>query len=425
MTRTRRLHTLVALASLAVAPASRAAEITRVLSAADPDNPFDIDIALTYRHATSKAKITREALDPASGQVVDANELAYTRTVDLPVARLAVGLYHDLELHAELPWVLGDNRAYKYASGVDNSNSVIYNEAYDASGVACPGGPGSCPIFVPGQTAYHGKTFGDLMVGVAWGILSERRDDTKPTWVIGLDVTFPTASRYDPSTAPLSYDKSSPAAVGERIWRYDLWTALSRQFGSVDPYVRLHASLPSLSGTTYSNCDSAAALAANRPPQPQMDANAPANCAAWGAAAGAQPPKVLGLEFGTELVAYDNRRDSQRLAFDLRVGAEWTSASRWYDELTDMTGKLEHSDSFATLRGLAGAYFRASSAVQLKLWADFRWQSDHYISGESLSGATTTAPNPNYDWRYDTVGRRFRVSDATVLDLGATFLLSF
>ncbi|HEU4382392.1 MAG TPA: hypothetical protein VFR85_02720, partial [Anaeromyxobacteraceae bacterium] len=388
MTRTRHLHLLAVLASLAQAPASRAAEITRVLSAADPDDPFDLDIQLGYRHVTSRGKITRElcsTYDPATGTcgpggtIIDATELSYTRTLDLPVARLAIGLYHDLELHAELPWVLSDNRAFKYASGVTDNTSSIHNETYDASGnlICPPGAPGTCPIFLVGQTAYHGKTFADLMVGIAWGILSEQRDDTKPTWVIGLDVTLPTATRYDPSTAPLSYDKSNPASVGERIWRYDMWTALSKQFGAIDPYVKLHASLPARSGTTYSNCDNAAALAANTPPQPQMASTAAADCAAWGEAAAAQPPKVLGLEFGAELVAHENKREQQRVAFDLRLAAEWTSSSRWYNELSDATGKLEHSDSYATLRGMAAAYLRASSTIQFRLWADYSWRSDH------------------------------------------------
>ncbi len=418
MTRTRSLHTLAALTLLTLAPAARAAEVTRVASSADPDDPFDIDITLTYRHAVDRGKITREALDPATSQLIDATELRYTRTADLPTARVAVGLYHDLELHVELPWVLGDDRVWRNDAG---ANSSIANEDYDASGNACP----NCAIFQLDQTAYHGKAFADMLVGIAWGILSERRDDTKPSWVVGLDVTLPSGTRWDPSTAPRSYDKKNPAALGEKIWRYDVWTALSRQFGPVDPYVRLHASFPARSGTTYSNCDSAAALAANLPPQPQMEATAQADCAAWGDSAAGKPPRVLGLEFGTELVAYDNRKEEQRVAFDLRVGAEWTSQSRWFNELSDATGKLMHTDAFSTLHALAGAYLRASTNVQLRLHAAFAWRSDHYISGEPLARPGTPAANPNYDWRYDTVGRRFRVAESTVLDLGAAAMFSF
>ncbi len=438
MTRTRSLHTLAALALLTLAPAARAAEVTRVLSAADPDKPFNLDITLTYRHAADRGKITRElcsTYDPATGtcgpggSLIDATELSYTRTIDVPVARLAVGLYHDLELHVELPWVLGDDRAYKYASGVSDTNSSIARETVDASGAPCPGGPGSCPLFPVGQTAYHGKAFADMLLGVAWGILSERRDDTKPSWVVGLDVTLPSASRYDPNTAPRSYDKKNPAAVGEKIWRYDVWTALSRQFGPVDPYLRLHMSLPARSGTTYSNCDASGLLAGPRsnPPFTQYldPLDAAGRCAAWGDAAAARPPRVFGLEFGTELVAYDNRREEQRVAFDLRVGAEWTSQSRWFNELSDATGKLMHTDAFSTLHALGGAYLRASSSVQLRLQAAFSWRSDHFISGEPLARAGTAAFNPNYDWRYDTVGRRFRVAESTVLDLGAAAMFSF
>lgn len=423
MSRIRSLHTLAALALLAVAPAVRAAEVTRVLSAADPDNPFDVDISLGYRHGAFRGQINRETWDPSTGKTIDATELRYTRTVDTPMARLAFGLYHDLELHVELPYSLGDDRSWRYASGVGDANSTIFNEGWDASG----GAPcvGSCPIFPIGRTSYHDKVLADMTVGVAYGILSQKRDDTKPTWVVGLDVTLPTGSKYDPSTAPSSYDSKTPAALGERIWRYDVWTALSRQFGAVDPYVRLHASFPAQTGTTYSNCDHAAALAANTPPQPQMASGAPAGCAAWGREADAKPPQIFGMDFGTELVPYENVREEQRVAIDLRVGTDWTTASRWFNELTDATGKLMHTDGYATLRAQAGLYLRASRHVQLKLQTAFSWNTDHFISGEPLYRQGLSAPNPNYDWRYDPVGLRFRISQSTLLDLAATAMFSF
>ncbi len=425
MSRIRSLHTLAAVALLAVAPAVEAAEVTRVLSAADEDHPFDVDVSLVYRHGAYRGQVKRETWDPGTGKPIDASELRYTRTVDMPSARLAFGLYHDLELHVELPYSLGDDRSWRYASGVSNASSSIFNEAYDASGALCPGGPGSCPIFPIGQTSYHDKVFADMKVGVAYGILSQRRDDTKPTWVVGLEVTLPTGTKYDPSTAPSSYDKKTPAPLGERIWRYDVWTALSRQFGRVDPYVRLHASFPAQSGTTYSNCDRAAALAATTPPQPQMASGAPAGCAAWGTAADAKPPQVLGMDFGTELVAYQNPREDQRVAFDLRVGADWTTASRWFNELTDATGKLMHTDGYATLRAQGGLYLRASRHVQLRLQTAFSWNTDHFISGEPLYRQGAAGANPNYDWRYDPVGLRFRITESTLLDLGATAMFSF
>ena len=422
MSRIRSLHTLAALALLAVAPAVRAAEVTRVLSAADPDNPFDVDISLGYRHGAYRGQINRETWDPSTGKTIDATELRYTRTVDTPMARLAFGLYHDLELHVELPYSLGDDRSWRYASGVGDANSTIFNEGWDASGTPCVG---SCPIFPIGRTSYHDKVLADMTVGVAYGILSQKRDDTKPTWVVGLDVTLPTGSKYDPSTAPGSYDKNNPAPLGERIWRYDVWTALSRQFGRVDPYVRLHASFPAQTGTTYSNCDRAAVLAANTPPQPQMASGSPAGCAAWGKAADAKPPQVLGMDFGTELIAYENVREEQRVAFDLRVGADWTTSSRWYNELTDATGKLMHTDGYATLRAQAGLYLRASKHVQLRLLTAFSWNADHFISGEPLSRQGVAAQNPNYDWRYDPVGLRFRITQSTLLDLAAAAVFGF
>ena len=39
---------------------------------------------------------------------------------------------------------------------------------------------------------------GDLKAGLAWGIFSDVKDDTKPFWLVGFDITFPTSTLYDP-----------------------------------------------------------------------------------------------------------------------------------------------------------------------------------------------------------------------------------
>lgn len=420
------LHTFAAGALLALSATTWAAEVTRVASSADLDNPFDLDLTLGYRHAVHRGKITREAIG-TSGAVEDVTELRFTQTSDLPTARLAVGLYHDLELHAEIPYVLGDDNAWRYASGVSPATSTIAGSTIDASGQTCAAVP--CGIFPVGSgtTVYHGKAMGEVTLGAAWGILSERRDDTKPTWVVGLDVTLPSAAKYDPSTAPLHASKNNPGAVGRKIWQYDAWTAISRQFGAIDPYLKAHITFPALSGTSYSNCDNAPSLAApaNTPPNPQMEASAVADCAAWRGSAGPQPPRIFGLAFGTELVPYENRQEQQRVAVDVRVGADWTGQSRWYNELSDATGKLLHSDAFATLYGRAGLYLRASGYIQLRLSAAFSWHADHAISGEPRLRGGLANLNPNYDWRYDVPGRRFRIAEATTLDLGAAAVVNF
>lgn len=426
------LRILAAVAALAPAPGALAAEVTHVVSSADADKPFGLDFTVRYDRIQHTAKILEEGMGSA-GYVQDLSELKYSRTANVIVPRLAIGLYRDLELHVEAPYVLSDDTSLTYASGVDATNSSIDNVGIDANGTTCTG---SCPMFPVGGTVYHGHALGDFKVGLAWGVFSEKRDDTKPTWLVGLDVTLPTATAYDPSTSPLHANKNDPAPVGRKIWQYDVFTALSKQFGAVDPYVRAHASFPVLSGNTYSNCDHAAVLAANAPPQPQMTTQGAANCADpfWKTRSLAQPPTIYGMKFGTELVAYESKPDAQRVAFDLRVGADWTSASRWYNELTDATGKLMWSERYVTLDALLGFYLRTSSFLFLQAMASISHDRDHYISGESLgpgSGnydpavAATSRQNPNFDFRYDLPGRRFKVSETTVFTLSAALTLNF
>jgi hypothetical protein len=429
------LRILATVAALAPASGALAAELTRVVSSADVDKPFGLDFSVRYDRIQHSAKILQEGLSSA-GYVQDLSELKYSRTANVITPRLAIGLYRDLELHVEVPYVLSDDAKWSYAANVDATNSIIDNIGIDANGTSCGG---ACPIFPVGgggTTVYRGRALGDFKVGVAWGILSEKRDDTKPTWVVGLDVTLPTAAVYDPSTSLLHTDKNNPAPVGRKIWQYDAFTALSRQYGPVDPYVRIHASFPVRSGTTYSNCDHATVLAANAPPQPQMTAIAPANCQDpfWKTRSLAQPPTIYGMKFGTELVAYESKADAQRVAFDLRVGADWTSSSRWYNELTDATGKLMSSERYVTLDALFGFYLRTSSLLHLQAVATVSHDRDHYLSGESLGPGSgnydpavigTSRQNPNFDFRYDLPGRRFRVSETTVFTLSAALTLNF
>jgi hypothetical protein len=417
------LRILAAVATLAPASGALAAEVTRVVSSADVDKPFGLDFTVRYDRIQHTAKILQEGLGTA-GYVQDLTELKYSRTANVVVPRLAIGLYRDLELHVEVPYVVSDDVRWTDASG---GSSSIENNTIDANGAPCATLP--CPIFPVGggTTVFHGRALGDFKVGLAWGVFSEKRDDTKPTWVVGLDVTLPTAAVYDPSTSlPLHSDKNNPAPLGRKIWQYDVFTALSRQYGPVDPYVKFHASFPVLSGTTYSNCNSPILLTTQ----------GAANCQDpfWKGRSLAQPPTIYGMKFGTELVAYESKPDAQRVAFDLRVGADWTSASRWYNELTDATGKLMWSERYVTLDALFGFYLRTSSLLLLQAVATVSHDRDHYLSGESLGPGSgnydptvvgTSQQNPNFDFRYDLPGRRFRVSETTVYTLSAALTLNF
>lgn len=416
MGRRRSLQILAACAAGALAATAHAAEITRVVSSAEPDHPFGMDVSARYEHGLHRAKIAQEV--PGGP---DQTELFYEQTTNQLVPRVAVGLYRDLELHAEMPYVFNDDHFWRYAAGAPRPSSIETN-AVDANGAPCPA---PCPIFpvAPSQTVYHGGRLGDLVLGLAWGIFSDRRDDTKPTWVVGADVTFPTAERYDPTTGLAEHSVSGNAApIGQKIWMYDFYTALSKRMGPVDPYVKAHVRLSQRSGTTYSNCEHLATLAAETPKQAN-DAFGNCSVAPWRDGAGAEPPTVIGILFGTELVPFEDRGEKQKVAFDLRAGADYVTGGRWYNELSDATGKLLQTQRYVAFTGLAGFYLRASEFFLLRATASFEYDLAHFLTGEPPT--KNGVPNPNFDFRYDLPGRRFRIVEDTNFTLAASGTLSF
>lgn len=418
------------------APAA-AAELTRVASSGDRDNPFDLDLSVRWERSQRKATITREFVDPAGGAadpfatVKELDQLRFSETTNVLVPRLAVGLWQDLELHAELPYVLSQESSWKLSGGVgtavDQPNTIADNDV-GPDGGACPVPPGTpCPIFTTTgtQTVFKGGTTGDLKVGLSWGVFSERRDDTKPTWVVGLDVTFPTAKLYDPAAGrdPQFWDSpytmtTATGPVGQKVWRYGLHTALSKRMGPIDPYFRVGVTFLQKSSGTYSNCDHAAELVAAG----QARFDMATRCAADPAGGAAKLPWLMGLTFGTELVPYDDAAAGQKIAFDLRLSADYTSRSRWYNELTDATGKLLATEPYVTMAARAGMVFRASEYVSVQAAGSLGWVTSHDLTGEDLGSA---AAGPSFDWRYDAPGRRFRAAGGTVFDLQVTGVLQF
>ena len=437
-----RLGVLTALA-LTLAGRAGAAEITDVASRT-AGKPFDLRVTLRWDRLQEHAQITREVPLPVTpenpvGAITNGDELRYGRTVNTVVPRVAMGITEDLEVHFEWPYVLGDDRVWRYGSSPSSSPPTIDTNEINANGTYCtPDGTRPvtpCPLFpvAPETTVFHGGKAGDLKAGLAWGIFDDKLDPTKPFWLLGLDITFPTAARYDPvagrdlsSTLWISPHSvpGSPAAVGEKVWRWDLYTVLSKRFGPIDPYVKAHVTLVTKSSSTYSNCEHAAELA-GRPSGngwlAEMNSNAVAGCAAEGRDADARLPWIAGITFGTELVPYENPSEQQRVAVDFRVFADYTSSQRFYNELTDANGKLNWTEDYLTMGGYLGVYLRASQFVSLQGTASLSTATPHWLTGEHGSPAT----NANYDLRYDAPGRRFRISEVANFGMSFSGVLTF
>jgi hypothetical protein len=448
----RRPHgVLTAFALAAFATPVGAAEITRIATAGEKGNPFEIDVSVRWDRFQEHATIEHEqASNPTAsvpgGTVVLGERLSYERTANAVVPRIAIGLHHDLEIHFELPYVLADNTSWQYGTLYGNPSgpnpgdpTSIAGNTITAQGTPCAVVP--CPLFPvdPKTSVYHGGRAGDLVAGIAWGIFNDRKDPTGPFWIVGLDVTAPTSPIYEPGkdrgtdwSSPYSVP-AKPGPFGEKIWKWDLYTTLSRRIGYVDPYVKAHVQFQSPSANTYSNCKYADQLSAAG----QMNVLAPANCQASGSDAGAQLPWIVGMTVGTEVVPFEDVRDQQRLSIDFRLWGDYTSKQRFYNELSDATGKILQTEAYGEVGALAGLYLRTSKYLSLQAQASISTRTPHYLTGESLgkngdwppvnANGSTEDPsqmNPNFDWRYDAPGRRFRISEVSVfaLSFGAVIL---
>lgn len=448
-----RLAIWVVLACIAPEEAASAAEMTRLATAAEPNDAFDFQLSVRWDHVQEKALITREHALPAGagqpfGAVADAAMLRYERDASLVVPRIAIGLFRDLELHAELPYVVSDNRDVRYALVNGTPADTVYPDAaisqntVDAMDRTCAGAP--CPLFsVPG-TVYHGGQLGDLMIGLAYAPLNQKKDGTASTLVVGLDVTAPTAARYDPALGrgATTWDSpytvpTNPGPLGERIWKVDAWTALSRVYGPAEPYLRAHLTATRPSGDTYSNCDHASAMSTNAP-EAQFTLAGAQNCnsSVWSGVAGAQLPWMAGMTFGVELVPYENASTGQKISFDLRGSVDYRSEERFYNQLTDFTGKILFTQAYYTLAARAAMHLKASRTFQVDVLADYQKETDHFLTGESLGNAGVTAGdvtgatanaalNPNFDWRWDAPGKRFRLTQSDIVTLSVAAHLNF
>jgi hypothetical protein len=189
------------------------------------------------------------------------------------------------------------------------------------------------------------------------------------------------------------------------------------------------------SAATFSNCDHATELSTNLPSTGPAQATTvqAANCSAsrWKDEAKAKLPFVAGVTFGTELVPFEDPKEDQKVSFDVRLYADYTSRQRFYNELTDASGRIHETEGYATLGGLVALYLRASKYVSLNASASLATKTAHFLTGEYLGKTRGDIPanpddvNPNFDVRYDAVGNRFRITEVSVFTISAAAKLEF
>ncbi len=423
-----RSHAVV-VALLALLPVAdvRAAEITRIASSGEPNDPFGMYLTVRYQREQEKAKILRETHQ--DGSVKDVAELSYLSVDNRLLLEARIGLWQDLEFRYALPVVFSQTQTWGFAAGTDAENSTLTRNCTQANGDLtdpnCPAsGAGRRSILEVPASSYR-TGLANMSFGLAYALFNERKDPSKPMWILGVDYEAPTATMRDPTIAT---SQEAPGSLGDRVHKYTFYTAFSKKMGVADPYFRLHYALPWRGPGYYSNCDH---------PDPSNMA-APGNCSTgdWSRAeTGIKAPHTGGITFGVELNAYDEAKTQQKVALDLRVIGNYVSEGRYYNQMTDLFGKLLYTQDHAQLGGSFGLTAWAAEYLGLNATATVLYNTEHTLTdeviGRDLDGNGTvnldnsSEINPNFDYRADMVSRRFRLSEAFTFRVDATATFNF
>ena len=447
---------------------SETAEVTSVVDAFDKDDPFDIHLTLgfqqTWKHADIRRETTLDQPGLSTGGFVARTEniASYSQSISTLNLGMDVGLFHDLALVFRLPVILSDSRELTDLNGSSNPSNA--GRLQDTNGQ---------PLFsVPFKSPTRSGVDW-FSAALNWAIMNQQRDETKPTWVLGVEGRFgigpslhacnenaPNGIKCPDPSNPL-VDRKDPG-ISRGMNAIAAHTIFSRRYGYVEPY----AGFRMLAEFAQSRSD----FGATNELKGSLSNH---------------PPLVGTFTMGMEVIPWERREQFQRLVADFRFRGSYMSPGREYSELFDALGASSagtlrspnpvgyHLDPVGGVKSVrdpdqGNVYFRgitdqqaygsfgASGSVTwqageyVKFTAglgitynqshlvssadscnpDFKSSQDISASGPcrvSSGGAQTVTgiPNPNHRDVIDLPGRRFSVDDTTIVDLWLNGVVMF
>jgi hypothetical protein len=320
--------------ALGASQTAQAAEPTRVATAFEEGNQFDIHFGVAYDFNFKRAAILREwnagPGDTSTGLVKD---LLYRQQRHTILPTMEIGLWHDLAIYAALPVVLSDSRNYSFdqrpddcifgtspeANCVNHDNSttirdgIIPRGGFDATNSGDPFGQftGSTT-----QLIFQGpqrRGLDQLHVGLKYGILSQRTRSHMPNWLIGLEGRFAIGRAMTFSRDIMNDDPAGNTRVGRRIHELGAWTALSRRYRFLDPYFTAFW-LQSIraSGSLFQDFSN------------------------FGAQRDVQPQSTAGVSVGTEIVPWERASKGMKVALYVSGSAILHYGGRGYSEIWEL-----------------------------------------------------------------------------------------
>jgi hypothetical protein len=440
---------------------SETSEITTVADAFDGDDPFDLNLVLGFTQSWKHASIRRESQlnQPglADGNFIPATEniASYSSSMSTLNVGADVGIYKDLALILRLPIILSWSQSLGDLNGSAAQSTAL---------LADPSGTGQ--LFTVPFTSPTRSGIDYIAGGLDWAIYNQQRDDTKPTWIIGIEGRLPVgtplhacnanptpgqAQCLDPSngtTPTLAAQSRAPgisrgmySLIGKSIW--------SRRFGYVEPY----------SGFWV-----------------QADfAESSSDFGMWNPENNLErtPPLQGSFALGMEVVPYERREEFQRLSADFRFKGTYRSPGRDYSELFDALGSsnaqslrtpnpsqytagptpgssvadqnaeqvyftgITEEQAYGSFTVSGAATWQAGEYIKFTVGSALTYSQPHLVTAAdtcnpntnpstatagpcqgTFAGATVQGvPNPDHRDAIDLPGRRFSVDDTTIIDL--------
>lgn len=438
---------------------------TNVIDALDGDDPFDINVSLTFNSESSSGQIQREINDPAvatgrnSANNIPVAQHEHQRNT--LTAGLQIGVFHDLAIYGRLPIVLSDTRDLKQPDS-DTDRDLSRRVREEAQPAGWPGADpttGSLAIFDVPFNSQARSGIPHVNVGIAWGIFNQFRDGALPTWVIMLEGQFATGSVMRPCQRDVNTGADVPYenyATGERgkcaggndqgvsdgVHWLSFETRSSYRLRYVEPYAGLQfqVGFPGPGSDQF---------------KPGGDLDGYTNSI---------PPIQGMLTAGLAIVPWEARARHQRLTVDLRLLGRYISEGHYFSPLFDALGTSQSSylqypnyetedtsgrsvmfqgltdiEPHGRLSTRIAIEMQAAEYVRFVVGAQFGWETPYSITyADACNPNFNASPddpregncrggiiNPHHRANIDLPGRRFLIDDQFQLDLFASAVAQF
>jgi hypothetical protein len=304
-----------------------------------------------------------------------------------------------------------------------------------------------------------------IAAGLDWAIYNQQRDDTKPTWVIGIEGRLAVGTPLHACNAtpgytgvecpdPVTGQNRSPGIsrgmdtlIGKSVW--------SRRFGYIEPYSGfwVQAEFPQAS-SDFGKWN----------PQDNLERT---------------PPLLGSFALGFEVIPYERRDEFQRLSADFRFMGTYHSPGRDYSELFDALGSsqaaslrvpnpgaymagpngtsvvnpnvekvyfsgITEEQAFGSFKVSAAATWQAGEYIKFTLGSAVGYAQPHLVTAadtcnpnftgspdmsgpcrDPLNQSVQGVPNPDHRDVIDLPGHRFSVDDTTTIDLWVMGIVMF